>query len=257
MAPTTLPVMEIYPAIQGEGTKSGEASVFIRLFGCNLRCTWCDTAYSINMAEARAMLDDKAMSTLYTKYTPKDLAKKIESEYPFIPNIVITGGEPTLHLQLLLAFSQFVDRKRITVESNGTIIPAAEGLSLIDLWSISPKVPGSQATSDLEIQREVGWKVWAERSRLGHTQFKFVITDLEKDLGYLLRVFQKYPDLTLSPIILVPNGDLCTNDGEEVYWAFWASISTALNNEEWLPFSWNIRVLPQLHLLAFGRKRFT
>ena len=41
-----LKIAEIFPSIQGEGLRQGEATLFIRLAGCNLECSFCDTKYA-------------------------------------------------------------------------------------------------------------------------------------------------------------------------------------------------------------------
>jgi 7-carboxy-7-deazaguanine synthase len=43
-----LTISEIFRSIQGEGTRAGLPCIFVRLTGCNLRCTWCDTAYAFH-----------------------------------------------------------------------------------------------------------------------------------------------------------------------------------------------------------------
>ena len=70
----SLCVNEIFDSIDGEGKKAGQLATFIRLCGCNLRCSYCDTAYAFN--EGRHM----------------DIADIIaQVSYP---NVTLTGGEP-------------------------------------------------------------------------------------------------------------------------------------------------------------------
>ena len=115
------PVIEVFTSVQGEGTFSGLGADFIRLAGCNLRCSWCDTVHSYDVAAA-TMLD----------------AEEILAKWQFgQPIVVITGGEPTLYdlgplVQALKARGNFV-----TLETNGTNpVPAAWG---IDWITVSPK----------------------------------------------------------------------------------------------------------------------
>lgn len=249
--------MEIYHAIQGEGTKVGESSVFIRLFGCNLLCVWCDTKYSINMELARETLSEEEMKNLYTRYTPLDLAHKVLHDFPFVPNVVVTGGEPTTHLQLLLGFGQLLRNggKHVTVETNGTIMPdSAEGIEMIDLWSVSAKLAKSQATPELEKKRLVDWERWSLYPT--NTQFKFVITNIEDDLQEILGILNEHPQLRFAQIILVPNGDIFLKSQSEG-WDVYKKISALTDVEEWRPFNSSVKVLPQLHLLADGRARYT
>ena len=74
-----LRVTEIYKSIQGEGSRAGYPCVFIRLTGCNLRCTWCDTEYGYN--------GGKDMSLADILEQVKKLSCKL---------VEVTGGEPLL-----------------------------------------------------------------------------------------------------------------------------------------------------------------
>ncbi len=75
---------EVFKSIQGEGPNTGIPSIFIRFFGCNLQCTWCDTKYSWhpNFAE-------------YKEFNLEEIIKKI-LDFGDVQNIVFTGGEPSL-----------------------------------------------------------------------------------------------------------------------------------------------------------------
>jgi len=78
-------ITEIFKSVQGEGTRAGLPCVFVRLTGCNLRCTWCDTAYAFHGG---------------TKYTVDEVFEKVRSltgdGAARIPLVEITGGEPLL-----------------------------------------------------------------------------------------------------------------------------------------------------------------
>ncbi|MDR1121148.1 MAG: 7-carboxy-7-deazaguanine synthase QueE [Dysgonamonadaceae bacterium] len=94
-------VNEIFYSLQGEGGRMGEASVFVRLAGCNLRCDFCDTSFESG-----------------TKMSLEEILEKI-SAYP-CRWIIWTGGEPTLQLtdEIISFFREKSYRQAI--ESNGT-----------------------------------------------------------------------------------------------------------------------------------------
>lgn len=248
--------MEIYPAIQGEGTKTGELSVFIRLFGCNLRCSWCDTPYSINRKEAERALSPDEMSNLYRRFTPFALSQQVLADFPSIWRIVITGGEPTIHLPLILELGGLFHNagRHITVETNGTIPPATEDFQNVDLWSVSAKLEGSQISTVPADARIVDFGAWAKF--VGFSQFKFVITEPDRDLAEVRQILVDNPLMRFSPIILTPNGDLFFQNPAQ-YWDLYQTISTLTSGPEWDEFALSLKVLPQLHILFSGRKRFT
>src|SRR6266568_7666486 len=74
-----LTVNEIFHSIQGESTRAGERCVFVRLTACDLRCSWCDTAYAFH--EGRKMSVEEVVA---------------EVERYGCPLVEITGGEPLL-----------------------------------------------------------------------------------------------------------------------------------------------------------------
>jgi len=111
-----LTVNEIFYSLQGEGGRSGEASVFIRLTQCNLSCSFCDTDYENGIA-----------------MTMEEILDAIKA-YP-CKWIIWTGGEPTIQLrdEHLAFFGSHGYRQAI--ETNGTRrVP-----SLIDYITCSPK----------------------------------------------------------------------------------------------------------------------
>ena len=74
-------ISEIFYSLQGEGTHIGKPAIFIRLSGCHLRCSWCDTKYTWEL---------KSGSQMSTTEIIKEIKK-----YP-CQHLVITGGEPLI-----------------------------------------------------------------------------------------------------------------------------------------------------------------
>lgn len=102
-------VIEKFISIDGEGPTAGETAVFIRFGGCNLCCSWCDTAYSIDKSVKGNML------------TKEDICKFIQESG--IYNVTITGGEPLIQngIEELLEFLSRDKNLLIHVETNGSV----------------------------------------------------------------------------------------------------------------------------------------
>ncbi|MCM1369931.1 MAG: 7-carboxy-7-deazaguanine synthase QueE [Candidatus Amulumruptor caecigallinarius] len=110
-------INEIFYSLQGEGHHTGYPSVFIRFSGCNLKCPFCDTRHDTGM-----YMDDDAIVHAVKLYT---------AEW-----IVLTGGEPALHIDSdFIHLLKRATGKRIAIETNGTV-PLPGG---IDWVTVSPK----------------------------------------------------------------------------------------------------------------------
>lgn len=126
MKNNSLQVAELFFSIQGESLYSGYPCVFIRLAGCNLRCTYCDAQYTYNEPGRLLSIDD------ILSFTQQYNDSIVE----------ITGGEPLLQKNSILLMERLLDFNRtILLETNGSIdfshIPA-EVVKIVDL-----KCPGS------------------------------------------------------------------------------------------------------------------
>lgn len=102
-------LIEIFNSIDGEGRRAGELTTFIRLSGCNLSCSWCDTSYSQNGQCGEMMTLDQIMD-------------KVRSFNCY--NITLTGGEPLIHKNVNDLIIALLDGGYdVNVETNGSIDP--------------------------------------------------------------------------------------------------------------------------------------
>jgi organic radical activating enzyme len=228
--PGTLPVVELFHSIQGEGVRTGEPSTFIRLAGCNLRCSWCDTPYSWSKEGVRAA----------EQVGIEELADRVTERA-----VVLTGGEPMLHrrrLPALLAALRARGVEHVTVETNATIWDS-ELAHEVDLWSLSPKLPGSGEAAD---PATIARYLLGARDR---TQLKFVVVapgDLDAMWALLEQVGEDLP----GPVLVQPDGT------REDYAQVLRILATEVLADEaefrGVPRRSLTRVMGQVHRVAWG-----
>jgi 7-carboxy-7-deazaguanine synthase len=120
----TLKTIEIFASIQGEGLRQGEPTIFVRLAGCNLRCSFCDTKRAWEAGTERTIAD--LLSEV----------RRLRDDFP-AAWVAITGGEPLVQNIAPLVDLLRSDGFRIQVETNGTRPPTPAA----DWYSVSPKPP--------------------------------------------------------------------------------------------------------------------
>ena len=100
-------VCEIFKSVEGEGLRTGLAAVFVRLHGCNLRCSYCDSMYAVEGNDYRQM----------------SCGEILDAVRAFgVKAVTLTGGEPLLHAgveELLRSLSE--NGYKVNVETNGTV----------------------------------------------------------------------------------------------------------------------------------------
>jgi 7-carboxy-7-deazaguanine synthase len=117
---STLPVMEHFYTLQGEGKHSGRAAYFIRLAGCDVGCVWCDVKESWDISPNQYLTIENIVAAV--GQTPTDF-------------VVITGGEPTMHNLHELTDSLHSKGYEIAIETAG--VHPLKGQ--IDWYCFSPK----------------------------------------------------------------------------------------------------------------------
>lgn len=133
-------VVEIFKSIDGEGIRAGLPVTFIRLYGCNLNCSYCDTPYS-HSTEA-----DKAKEMSVGEVV--DVVKRFG-----IPNVTITGGEPMIHKGILdLICSLAEEGFAVNVETNGThsVLPTFAKYPSV-MFTMDYKCPSSGMREEMSI----------------------------------------------------------------------------------------------------------
>ena len=206
-------VIEIFASIDGEGSRQGLLTTFLRLHDCNIRCSYCDTTYSYGI------------DSIFTEMTVAEVADVIES----LGNhrITITGGEPLLQEAAVVELIDELNRRKaetmqdntsgqagstciididkfdkremlnnslydFNIETNGTIIPS---FHRDNVWfTYDYKTPSSLAEESMNIDI---FKVATERDLI-----KFVV-GCPEDLDCMRRIIDQYPtaaQIYVSPV---------------------------------------------------------
>ncbi len=209
-------ISEIFYSIQGEGVEIGLPTVFVRLFACDLRCSWCDTMYAV---EGR---DFKKMTVGEVRAGIEEFGCK---------RVCITGGEPLIQKDEAgeLAGELIKDGYGIVLETSGHKMPPPVFWTDNCVISMDCKCPGSgmQGRMDFGLFEKL-------RPR---DQLKFVIAD-EADYEYAKKILSKYS--IAANIIFQPAGGLGLG---------WITERVLDENLK------QVRVLPQLHKIIWGDRR--
>lgn len=171
---------EIFRSIQGEGRNMGRLRAFIRLSGCNLRCVWCDTAYTWNWMGTPYPHDSDREGAPH-KFSPASemvkmpIAAAVEA-LAALPceGVVITGGEPLMQLAAVSELAALIKVREpgrlVEIETNGTFAPTETLARHVDLFTVSPKL--SHSGNHPEAALDLG--ALAAYAGLSSAVFKFV-----------------------------------------------------------------------------------
>jgi len=168
-------LVEIFKSLQGEGRNQGKPTVFIRLAGCNLNCSWCDTPLSHEEGQ---------------EFGNDEIIRKADESG--CKDICITGGEPLLQVSELRVLLSRLSRfgYSIEIETNGTIDfgPVQDNATIC----MDVKCPSSGEKSDLSLLKKIS----------SGDSVKFVVGNRE-DCRFAEEIIQAHPirgEIFFSPV---------------------------------------------------------
>jgi 7-carboxy-7-deazaguanine synthase len=177
-----LRVNEIFgPTIQGEGRFSGRHCCFVRTWECNQTCYWCDTAYTWAYTHERAakhrdgIVFSKAENM--KEMTSLAIIEELQKLWPHQRSttiIVISGGEPLMQQNGIAELGDTLGEwgHEIHIETAGTIPPTRVLDTVVDAYTVSPKLANSGNLLKKRYKPDV-IDIFADNKK---TTFKFVVT---------------------------------------------------------------------------------
>jgi len=185
----TLVVNEIYLSLQGESTFAGLPCIFVRLTACNLRCSYCDSAYAFTEGKKQSLAEIRAE---IHRLTEPFRNSKLETRNPKLPLIELTGGEPLLQKNALPLMKQLCDDSyTVLLETSG-----AHDISAVDprvRRIMDLKCPGSG-----EVERNR----WENIAHLKNTdEIKFVVGTVE-DYAWVKQQIAQHQLGSICPLLV-------------------------------------------------------
>jgi 7-carboxy-7-deazaguanine synthase len=187
-------ITEIFKSIQGEGTRAGLPCIFVRLTGCNLRCTWCDTAYAFH--GGRKLSVDEVMERVGT------LSRRADGSAGGVWLVELTGGEPLLQEEVYpLAERLLAAGYIVMIETSGERFIGRLPKEVVKIVDVKCPDSGEPDTFDPRNFDELS----------ASDEVKFVISsrkDYEFARGFSRehRLAERVRDVLFSPVHDDPNG---------------------------------------------------
>jgi organic radical activating enzyme len=148
-----LQLAEIFYSVQGEGTWTGTPAVFVRLAGCNLSCSFCDTDYALRFIASI-----------------EDVIARVRTAGGACPMVIVTGGEPLAQRATLALIDALrADGRRVHIESNGTIdvtLPSDVWLTVSPKERLHPRMAARADEAKLIVDGRVGRRVSRDHAAL-------------------------------------------------------------------------------------------
>jgi 7-carboxy-7-deazaguanine synthase len=184
-------ITEIFKSIQGEGTRAGLPCIFVRLTGCNLRCTWCDTAYAFYGG---------------TKQSVDEVIEKVRAlsggDTGRINLLEITGGEPLLQPDApALAERLLAAGYKVMIETSGERFIGVLPREVIKIVDVKCPDSGEADTFDMKNLEALG----------PNDEIKFVIStrrdyDFAREFTTRHELSKRVHEVLFSPVFPDPAG---------------------------------------------------
>jgi len=187
-------ITEIFKSIQGEGSRAGLPCIFVRLTGCNLRCTWCDTAYAFH--------GGRKMSISEVLAQVGELAGCDESGAPKVNLVELTGGEPLLQEEIYpLAEALLAANCTVMIETSGERFIGRLPKAVIKIVDVKCPDSGEAGTFEMKNLTELS----------AHDEVKFVISsrrdyEFAREFAREHRLEGRVREVLFSPVHDDPQG---------------------------------------------------
>jgi len=187
-------ITEIFKSIQGEGTRAGLPCIFVRLTGCSLRCTWCDTAYAFHGGQK--------MSVDEVTECVESLNRLADASAAGVSLIELTGGEPLLQEEIYPLVERLLAAGyTVMIETSGERFIGRLPKAVIKIVDVKCPDSGEPDTFDPRNLEELG----------ASDEVKFVISsrrdyEFAKEFTSTHRLTERVREVLFSPVHDDPNG---------------------------------------------------
>jgi 7-carboxy-7-deazaguanine synthase len=187
-------ITETFKSIQGEGTRAGLPCIFVRLTGCNLRCTWCDTVYAFHGGQK--MTVDEVLARVDV------LSGRANTGKAGVPLVELTGGEPLLQEEIYpLAEGLLAAGYKVMIETSGERFVGRLPKDVIKIVDVKCPDSGEPDTFDSRNLAELDPK----------DEVKFVISsrqdyEFARDFTHAHRLTERVNQVLFSPVNEDPQG---------------------------------------------------